>query len=76
VVQQHQEPLGVVYILSEADRAGTDQIAEQSAWTVIVARQLQLKGLADLVINRKLCGVGRAGAHGVGQRQHRSRLSN
>jgi Flp pilus assembly protein TadG len=45
--------LGVVYI-PEAKLIvqGTDQIAELSAWTVIVARQLQLKGSPTLVINR------------------------
>jgi hypothetical protein len=69
--------LGVVYI-PEAKLIvqGTDQIAEQSAWTVIVARQLQLKGSPTLVINRNYAVSDVPVPTGVGNVNTEARLSN
>ena len=36
--------------------SGSDRVADQSAWTVIVARAIQLNGSANLVINHNYAG--------------------
>ncbi len=44
--------LGVVYIPNGAlSVTGNNQVAEQSAWTVIVAKTISVSGGADLVVN-------------------------
>ena len=52
-----RELLGTVYIPNATLQvSGSDRVADQSAWTVIVARAIQLNGSANLVINHNYAG--------------------
>jgi Flp pilus assembly protein TadG len=52
-----RELLGTVYIpASELQVTGAARVADQSAWTVIVARSLKLMQNPDLVINKNYAG--------------------
>jgi hypothetical protein len=61
--------LGVVYIPSaQLIVQGSHKMAEQSDWTVVVARNIQLKGAADLVINANYRGSPVPVPQGVGNK--------
>lgn len=62
-----RELLGAVYIPnSELLIRGQNRVADQSAWTVIVAKSLQLKENPDLVINKNYSGSNVPVPDGVG----------
>jgi hypothetical protein len=69
--------LGTVYIPSSILRvSGSSSVADQSAWTVIVARSLQLRGGANLVINDNYAGSSVPVPHGVGPGNGAVRLAH
>ena len=53
---------------------GKSNVAQDSAWTVIVARELQLKGSPSLVVNANYTSSDVPVPEGVGPRRGRSRL--
>jgi Flp pilus assembly protein TadG len=62
-----RELLGTVYIPNATLRVlGTSPIADQSAWTVIVAKTVRLEGSANLVINHNYAGSSVPVPGGVG----------
>ncbi|MDQ0466954.1 Flp pilus assembly protein TadG [Caulobacter ginsengisoli] len=62
-----RELLGTVYIPSATLRiAGSSRIADQSAWTVIVAKSLLMTGSPNLVINANYAGSSVPTPTGVG----------
>jgi Flp pilus assembly protein TadG len=62
-----RELLGTVYIPnSELRIRGQNRVADQSAWTVIVAKSLQLRDNPDLVINKNYSGSNVPVPDGVG----------
>jgi Flp pilus assembly protein TadG len=64
-----RELLGTVYIpSSELQVTGTAKVADQSAWTVIVARSLKLTQNPDLVINKNYSGSNVPVPGGVGDK--------
>ena len=69
-----RELLGTVYIPAATLRvSGTNTVADQSAWTVIVAKSLIVDGAANLVINSNYAGStvpvpGGVGPNGGGAR--------
>ena len=68
--------LGVVYIPETTLIVdGTDDVAAESAWTVIVAERLQLKGSPRLVINHNYALTDVPVPEGVGLTQSAVRLS-
>jgi hypothetical protein len=68
--------LGTIYIPSAtlAVSGGTTTVADQSAWTVIIAKGIQLSGSPDLVINSNYTGTTVPVPHGVGPSTQGSRL--
>jgi Flp pilus assembly protein TadG len=71
------ELLGTVYIPSSTLRvSGSSSVADQSAWTVIVAHSLQLQGGANLVINDNYAGSSVPVPHGVGPGNGAVRLAH
>jgi Flp pilus assembly protein TadG len=68
--------LGVVYLpKSQLIVQGTDDIAEESAWTVIVADRVTLKGSPNLVINHDYSVGSVPVPNGVGNTLAEARLS-
>lgn len=67
--------LGVIYV-PEAQMIveGKDEVARDSAWTVIVARMLQLKGSPSLIINANYAASDVPVPNGVGPRSGGAQL--
>ncbi len=76
ITSDHVESLlGVIYV-PEARLIieGKSDVARDSAWTVIVARELQLKGSPSLVVNANYTSSDVPVPQGVGPRQGGSQL--
>ena len=76
ITSDHVESLlGVIYV-PEAQLIieGKSEVARDSAWTVIVARELQLKGSPSLVVNANYTSSNVPVPQGVGPRQGGSQL--
>ena len=76
ITSEHVERLlGVVYVpAARLVVEGRAEVARESAWTVIVARMIQLKGSPSLVINADYDSSDVPVPTGVGPRQAGSRL--
>lgn len=69
--------LGVIYVPSaRLIVEGDSEVARDSAWTVIVAKELQMKGNPSLVINANYSATDVPVPSGVGNRVGGSRLIN
>jgi hypothetical protein len=69
--------LGTVYIPNATlNVSGASRVADQSAWTVIVARSLQISTQADLVINNNYAGTSVPAPRGVGRSSAAVRLAH
>ncbi|MET0294725.1 MAG: pilus assembly protein TadG-related protein [Phenylobacterium sp.] len=69
--------LGTIYIPDAVLRVeGKDKVADQSAWTVVVARGIKMKGSPSLVINSNYAGTTVAPPKGVGPSATEVRLTN
>ncbi|HEY9217409.1 MAG TPA: TadE/TadG family type IV pilus assembly protein [Phenylobacterium sp.] len=67
--------LGTIYIPNAVLRVeGKDKVADQSAWTVVVARGLKMKGSPSLVINSNYAGTTVKPPDGVGPTSNDVRL--
>lgn len=70
-----RELLGVIYLPDAVLVVdGKEKIADQSAWTVVVARGISLKGGPSLVINSNYAGTTVKPPDGVGPRSNDVRL--
>lgn len=76
ITSEHVERLlGVIYVpAARLVVEGRAEVARESAWTVIVARMIQLKGSPSLVINADYDASDVPVPSGVGPRQAGSRL--
>ena len=69
--------LGVIYVpQARVIVEGKSNVAQDSAWTVIVARELQLKGSPSLIVNANYTSSSVPVPEGVGPRRGGSRLVN
>jgi hypothetical protein len=69
--------LGVIYVpAAKLIVEGKSEVAKDSAWTVIVAKELQMKGSPSLFINANYSGSNVPVPAGVGNRAGGSRLIN
>ena len=67
--------LGVIYVpAARLIVEGYQPVAQDSAWTVIVARSMLMKGSPSLIINANYQGASVPVPEGVGPRANRSRL--
>lgn len=70
-----RELLGTIYLPDAVLVVdGKDKIADQSAWTVIVAKGIEMKGGPSLVINSNYAGTSIKPPDGVGPRTNNVRL--
>lgn len=70
-----RELLGTIYLPDAILLVdGKDKIADQSAWTVVVARGIEMKGSPSLVINSNYAGSTVKPPDGVGPRSNDVRL--